>query len=104
MAQAEKSLQWLRGKEYQITAELDQIKNRVEVDAAQASSITDIFRPWAYKPVLIGIAVHILQQFSGLGPAVFYSVEIFRQADSSIDPNICSVILKLVQVIEQFNK
>lgn len=71
---AEKALLWLRGEKYKIAAELGQIENRVRLDMAKKEKLTDIFHPWAYKPVLIGVAMMIFLQFSGLNAAMFNAV------------------------------
>ena len=71
--EAASALSWLRGPEYNIEAELNQISDRVQVDSHRAFSLTDLSSPGVYKPVLIGMSMMVFQQFSGLNAALFFS-------------------------------
>lgn len=96
---AESSLLWLRGNDYNyVKAELSRIEALIVEDAAQESRFSDITRPAVYKPVLIGIGLMVLQQLSGINAALFNSVEIFRLSGSSLDGLVSAVILNFVLV------
>ncbi len=71
--EAASALSWLRGPEYNIQAELNQISDRVQLDSNRAFSITDFSSPGVYKPVLMGMSLMVFQQFSGLNAALFFS-------------------------------
>lgn len=98
-ADAETSLLWLRGANHNVKAELSRIEASVAEDASQESRFADIIRPGVYKPLLIGIALMILQQVSGINAALFNSVEIFRLSGSSLDGLVSAVVLNIVLVI-----
>lgn len=42
------------------------------------------------------------QQFSGINAVIFFSVSIFKSAGSNLDPNICAIIVGVVQVLMTF--
>lgn len=42
------------------------------------------------------------QQFSGINAVIFFTVDIFKMAGSSLDPNFCSIIVGVVQVLMTF--
>lgn len=79
-------------------AELDQIKARIREDRTQELRFTDFFRPWAYKPLLIGVSLMVFQQFSGLNAALFYAVEILQVAGSNLDALVAAVIVVITLV------
>jgi SP family facilitated glucose transporter-like MFS transporter 8 len=103
MDKAAKSLQWLRGNLFNVEAELAQIKSRVIEDKTQQLNLRDFLRPWAYKPILIGIAVMVFQQFSGLNAALFYSVEILQVAGSNLDALVSAVVV-IITLVFIYNK
>ncbi len=76
LGSARVALIWLRGSAYNVEAELSQIRNRIHMDQSLSFRWSDLFRPWAYKPILIGIAIIMLFQFSGLNAAIFNTVGI----------------------------
>ena len=70
---AEKALNWLRGPEYQVQSELDQISDRIQVDSNREVSLIDLSNPGFFKPVLIGMFMLIIWQYSGVNVALFFS-------------------------------
>ena len=91
-------MEWLRGPHYNIEAELNQIKARVLEDSLEAPKLSDFYQPWVFKPILIGVALMILQQFSGLNAASFNASEIFRIANLDFNRLIGVVVISAVQV------
>ena len=121
MDEAAKQLLQLRGPQYNVEGELHKLKSLVRNDADKSSArLCDVFNPWAYKPLLIGVAIMVFSQFCGMNAAIFYSgkndlimrnrsgnnsdivssaqVEIFNAAESSLDGRISSSIIKAVLV------
>jgi hypothetical protein len=86
-----------------VDAELTQIKSRVIEDSTQQLRLRDFLRPWAYKPILIGVAVMFFQQFSGLNAALFYSVEILQVAGSNLDALVSAVVV-IITLVFIYNK
>ncbi len=50
------------------------------------------------KPLAISMGLMFFQQFSGINAVMFYSVNIFRLAGSSIDSNLATIILGVVNI------
>lgn len=50
------------------------------------------------KGLLIGLVLFILQQFSGCFTIISYAATIFRDAGSSLSPNLSSIILAIMQI------
>ena len=72
--QAEKCLQQLRGKDYDVLPELNKIEAEILLMGSKTTRIADDLRlPGVYKPVLLGIVLMIFQQFSGHNAVLFYS-------------------------------
>ncbi len=50
------------------------------------------------KPLAVSMGLMFFQQFSGINAVMFYSVNIFRLAGSSIDSNLATIILGVVNI------
>ena len=59
---------------------------------------TELFQPCYLKPLSISIGLMFFQQFSGINAVMFYSVSIFKLSGSSIDSNIATIILGIVNI------
>nr|CAH0110449.1 unnamed protein product [Daphnia galeata] len=106
---ARRAMEWLRGPHYSIEAELNQIKARVLEDSLEAPKLSDFYQPWVFKPILIGVALMILQQFSGLNAASFNASEIFRIANLDFNRRFlvnagirCLLLLSGLLVVAKF--
>jgi len=71
---------------------------RVRMELAQSSRFSDLFKPWALKPMIAAIFLMVFQQLSGINAALFNAVFIFEAAKSTLDPLICAVLLNADQV------
>ena len=49
---------------------------RLTRELAEKFSPSDLFKPWALKPLIIAVSLMILQQLSGINAAVYNSVVI----------------------------
>ena len=76
---ARKSLQWLRGKNADITEELTAIeKTHVDSERNESqSSFSELFTGNNFKPLLISLGLMFFQQLSGINAVIFYAVNIF---------------------------
>lgn len=95
---AKKSLQWLRGgNESDVAAELKNIVSTSESETvSKNTSMLALFERNNFKPLLISLGLMLFQQFSGINAVIFYTVMIFKDAGSSIDENLCTIIVGLV--------
>ena len=50
------------------------------------------------KPFIVSTGLMLFQQLSGINAVMFYSVSIFRDAGSSIDSNLATIILGVVNI------
>ncbi|XP_052754752.1 facilitated trehalose transporter Tret1-like [Galleria mellonella] len=51
------------------------------------------------KPLIVGFALLIFQQFSGIDAVIFFTVEIFQNAGSTLDAMTATIIIGLVQLL-----
>ncbi|XP_055619259.1 facilitated trehalose transporter Tret1 isoform X2 [Toxorhynchites rutilus septentrionalis] len=101
---ARKALQWLRGKKADVDPELKGII-RSHQDAerhASKSAMLDLLKKSNLKPLMISLGLMFFQQLSGINAVIFYTVEIFQSAGSTIDENLCTIIVGLVNFIATF--
>ncbi|KAH0554072.1 Facilitated trehalose transporter Tret1 [Cotesia glomerata] len=101
---ARKALEWLRGKSVDITEELASVE-KTHLDSEKESStnsVGELFNPNHIKPLMISIGLMFFQQFSGINTVIFYSTKIFEESGSSIDKNISSIIIGVVNFVATF--
>lgn len=70
-------------------------------NAAKINSFTikKLRKPTVYRGILIGVVLTFLTQFTGGFSLIVYSVMIFQQANTQIDPYVSSIILGSLQVV-----
>ena len=72
----------MRGNEdFDIEEELDSLNQAINNNSEKEDSIVlwkELFKPYAYKPLLFLICLWIFQQFSGSYAVIFYAVDIFE--------------------------
>ncbi|EDS41795.1 sugar transporter [Culex quinquefasciatus] len=62
-----------------------------------------LFRREVLLPLGIGLALLSIQQLSGIDAVIFFTVEIFRSAGSSMDGHLATIIVGAVQVASNFS-
>lgn len=100
------SLKWLRAADCDeaIKNEFDELKkSQIEADkTASNSAISDLLHRSSIKPLGISLGLMLLQQMSGINAVIFYTVTIFKEAGSSIDENLCTIIVGVVNFLSTF--
>ncbi|XP_055908065.1 facilitated trehalose transporter Tret1 isoform X2 [Eupeodes corollae] len=100
---AVKSIQWLRGNQYNYTAELEELK---EIDAQikqnPVSIMSALTRRVTIKALIISLGLMFFQQLSGINAVIFYTTDIFRDAQTGIDENLSTIVVGIMQVIATF--
>ncbi len=93
--EAEKSLQWLRGKDYNPKHDVEVLKQAQEDEKATgAVTVKELLTKRRYlQPLLIVVGLMFFQQFSGVNFVIFYTQEIFVDAGSDLDQGEYDVIL-----------
>lgn len=56
----------------------------------------ELLLPTFYKPAILSVSLMFFQQFSGSNAILYYTVSIFKQASSSIDPTMGNLWVALV--------
>jgi len=99
---ARAALQKLRGTD-RIEAELSEAQNNVVEGAMRGrqsgGGVRDFLKLELLRPLSISVFLMFGQQFSGVNAVIFYAVDIFTAAGSSVSPFLENVILNLVQVV-----
>ncbi|CAM1307224.1 SLC2A8 (predicted) [Pycnogonum litorale] len=98
-----KSIQFLRGKNYDATREyVERLAVSSKLSSSKKFSFYFLKHPTVYKPLLISLAIMFLRQFSGMIAIMFYTVSIFKHAGSSVDPNLSAIIVGSTQFVGTF--
>ncbi|CAG2053945.1 unnamed protein product [Timema podura] len=90
------ALQWLRGKDADIEDELSAIERTHMESEKNAGTLLDLLTKNNLKPLAISIGLMFFQQLSGINAVIFYTVQIFQDAGSTIDKNLCTIIVGVV--------
>ncbi|XP_066964873.1 facilitated trehalose transporter Tret1-like [Macrobrachium rosenbergii] len=94
------SLQFFRGKDYNIQRELDMMRADMEEARENKVSVKDLLvNPHLLKPLTISMALMFFQQFSGVSAVLVNLTSIFKEAGTSIPESLSSILVGLVQIV-----
>lgn len=101
---ARKALQWLRGKQADVEPELKGILKTHNESERHASSngMAQLFKKCNLKPLSISLGLMLFQQLSGINAVIFYAVDIFKGSGSTIDSNVSSMLIGVVNFAATF--
>lgn len=101
---ARKALRWLRGREADVEPELKGIiKSHSDAERhASSGALLDLLKKSNLKPLSISLGLMFFQQLSGINAVIFYTVQIFKDAGSTIDENLCTIIVGVVNFMATF--
>ncbi|KAG5887749.1 hypothetical protein JTB14_016101 [Gonioctena quinquepunctata] len=91
---AELQLELMR-KEYNVKMAEQAKKGKMGAKAI----LNEFLKPTGYKPLLVISGLFLLQQFNGIYVTLFYSVTVFEEAGTTMDPYVTSVLLGVCRVI-----
>ncbi len=97
-AKAIQSLRWLRGPDINIHIECQEIEENV-VNQPKSLPLSDIKYPKNYKPLVIGITIHLFQKLVGMNVMQFYTQSIFQSAGYTDNSEIPPVIVGAVGIL-----
>jgi SP family facilitated glucose transporter-like MFS transporter 8 len=98
--EAKKSLQYYRGSSYNFWKELQDLEQDISKSTQEEASIRDLVSSvGTRKALIISLGLMIFQQLSGINAVIFYSVDIFYAAGSTLDPKVAAIIVGVVQVV-----
>ncbi|XP_071442931.1 facilitated trehalose transporter Tret1 isoform X2 [Hetaerina americana] len=118
--EARTALQWLRGKDTDISAEFGEIESSnaenkkvvlepesdnsppFRCSSVSVSSLFDLFSASNARPLIISVGLMFFQQMSGINAVIFYTVSIFREAGTSLDENLCTIVVGVVNFMSTF--
>jgi SP family facilitated glucose transporter-like MFS transporter 8 len=97
---ARKSLQYYRGSSYNFWTELQELEEDIRESTQEQASIRDLVSSsGTRKALVISLGLMLFQQLSGVNAVIFYSVDIFDAAGSTLDPKVAAIIVGVVQVV-----
>jgi SP family facilitated glucose transporter-like MFS transporter 8 len=118
---AEASLRWLRGRgktrSSDIARELNQMQKFVnESVLKKTTQVTESTRCKVFKKFIADISIKsptskavriifglmIFQQLTGIDAVIYYSVDIFNDAGSSLSPFLCTIIVGILQLLSTY--
>lgn len=102
MEEARKALQWLRGKNTKIDTEMNDIALSDAETRADDTNIKELLSMKYMKAILISLGLMTFQQLSGINAVIFYTVQIFQMSGSSVDKNLSTIIVGVVNFASTF--
>ena len=98
--EAVSSFRFFRGKNVDDDQEISQMEASIlesrTIDILRMKTI--LSNTIYFKPLCISLMLMLLQQFSGIKVISSYIVQIFQNAGSKFDANICSIVVGVIQV------
>nr|XP_023013453.1 facilitated trehalose transporter Tret1-like [Leptinotarsa decemlineata] len=98
---AEEALIKLRGKSKNaVQKEIEIVRIQAEADQKNKASFFDIFKSKGLtKALFLSVSLVVWQQLSGINIILFYAQDVFTDAGVSLAPEICTILIGIVQVI-----
>ena len=77
------------------------MKEKQQINAAQHHQIlpSEFLKGSVWKPLGVSMGLMFFQQFTGVNAMVFYTVDIFDAAGSTIDGRYATIIIGVVQFV-----
>ena len=95
--EARDALQWLRGPEFDITPEFNEMEIAA-IDISRSVSCETLRDPFIYKPILLIFGLMFIKQASGRAAVIYYASQIFETAGWSGNEHLPALIVALSQV------
>ncbi|KAK8733783.1 hypothetical protein OTU49_006478 [Cherax quadricarinatus] len=96
--EAREALQFFRGRDYNVEAEL-QVMQQLQEARGENTSFRDLMAPYILKPLFICLSVMMFQQLSGINAVLFNLNTIFEVSGSDISDDVSAIIVGAVQVV-----
>ena len=99
-ADACRVLRWLRGPHYDVSLEIAELLEESEQLQVKEGGLRDLLgTKQGRKAIGTCIGLMWFQQMCGIDAVLFYTVEIFEKSKSSIDANVATIIIGLIEVV-----
>ena len=95
-------LTWLRGPHADVTDELNALLQKVRESQETQASFRDLAKRENMSPFVMSLMLMLLQQLSGVNAVLFFATDIFVDAGSSIESDVATIIVGVVQVLSTF--
>ncbi|XP_031348940.1 facilitated trehalose transporter Tret1-like isoform X2 [Photinus pyralis] len=93
----------LRGKEYDVDAELKEIRETLEAEEKNRVSFITCMKTRSAKIAsIVCFSLMFFQQAGGINAVIFYTGDIFKSSGSSLDPGVATIICGVIQSISTF--
>ncbi|XP_063703886.1 facilitated trehalose transporter Tret1-like [Culicoides brevitarsis] len=97
------ALKRLRGENYNCNAELEELKREAQTVESNSTNLGQaLMRIESLRSAFIAIGLMFFQQMSGINAVIFYQTRIFKASGSSIDPQLSTIIVGIIQVVATF--
>lgn len=93
------AVKYLQGDFVDASAECVAMDEDIRSQTNVSFSIREIKKPHVIIPALLSFSLVFFQQTTGSNAVLFYTVDIFKAASDSIDPNIATIVIDAVLVI-----
>ncbi|XP_068083952.1 facilitated trehalose transporter Tret1 [Anabrus simplex] len=107
--EADKAIKWLRlqprdptdqiPKEQRQTSVFTVLPDQAGHSEGEKSTMEAFLRRPVMLPFCMSLFLMAFQQLSGIDSVVFYTVDIFRSAGSSINENLCTILVGMVRFV-----
>ncbi|KAG8181153.1 hypothetical protein JTE90_024449 [Oedothorax gibbosus] len=97
-AEAMRGLRFLKGPKADTKKAFSDISASLAFQEVGKFTIRQLRESSFYKPVSIAVSLMFFQQFSGINPLMSYTVDIFQDTGTSIQPKYASIVVAVVQV------
>lgn len=99
---AEASLKWLRGEDYNLSDELTEIQIEHDLMTRNRTSSFSAVKK-SKRALMISLILLILTQMSGINAVIFYTDSIFEQANAGVESSsMATIIVGTMQVVATF--
>lgn len=79
-----------------VTAEFERLKaNMNKGSNSQSIQPRELLKGSVLKPLLLSMALMLLQQFCGINSIIYFTVFVFDKAGSSLDKNLATIVSSL---------
>lgn len=97
--EAKNAILFLQGRHHDAEADCRQMEAEIQAQPKGNINLREFGAPTVYKPFILSILLMLFQQFSGVNAVLFYTVQIFESAKSSLDSVLATILVSIVQVI-----
>lgn len=80
-------------------SEINDLEHEEDVRRNTTSLFEALRNRSARKAIIIALGSMFFQQFSGINSVIFYSSDIFTDANVQIQPSTCTIIIGIIQII-----